>query len=177
MFWTLLTVFIAGFAGAGIGMMLRHLTRNRLPKGIIPICAGLTMIAATIGQEYGWYENVLDTLPADTVVIFERQQQAWYQPWTFVQPWVRGFIGYSPSDTVETAAGSGILVVQTQLHERWNPAIVKPVLVDCGESRRADILQDTDFDDAGQPMNAGWLAVGNDDPIIAAVCQGQTAAS
>lgn len=118
MFWTLLTVFIAGFAGAGIGMMLRHLTRNRLPKGIIPICAGLTMIAATIGQEYGWYENVLDTLPADTVVIFERQQQAWYQPWTFVQPWVRGFIGYSPSDTVETAAGSGILVVQTQLHER-----------------------------------------------------------
>ena len=59
MFWTLVTVIIAGFAGGGIGLVLRHLTRNRLPKGIIPICAGLAMILATIGHPVGviWREE------------------------------------------------------------------------------------------------------------------------
>ena len=69
MFWTLVTVFFAGFAGAGIGLVLRHLTRNRVPKGIIPVCAGLTMILATIGQEYGWYNGARSTMAADLVVI------------------------------------------------------------------------------------------------------------
>jgi PAS domain-containing protein len=67
----------------------------------------------------------------DLVIISQREQQAWYQPWTFVQPWVRGFIGYSPSETVETAEGSGIYVVQLRRQERWQPQIVLPNLVDC----------------------------------------------
>mgnify|MGYP006929330699 CR=1 FL=1 len=45
MFWTLLTAFVAGFAGAGTGFALRHLSRNRLPKGIIPVAAGLAIFA------------------------------------------------------------------------------------------------------------------------------------
>jgi hypothetical protein len=33
MFWALLTALVAGFAGAGIGLGLRALTRKRLPSG------------------------------------------------------------------------------------------------------------------------------------------------
>ena len=50
MFWTLVTVIIAGFEGGGIGLVLRHLRRNRLPKGIIPVCAGLAMILEETGK-------------------------------------------------------------------------------------------------------------------------------
>jgi hypothetical protein len=82
MFWALLTALVAGVAGAGIGLGLRTLTRNRLPKGIIPICAGLAMIVATVGTEYGWYPNVVRTMAPDLVIISQREQQAWYQPWT-----------------------------------------------------------------------------------------------
>ena len=57
------------------------------------------------------------------MIVSEREQQAWYQPWTFVRPWVRGFIGYSPSETVETAEGSGIYVVQLRGQERWQPQV------------------------------------------------------
>ena len=73
------------------------------------------------------------------MIVSEREQQAWYQPWTFVRPWVRGFIGYSPSETVETAEGSGIYVVQLRGQERWQPQIVRPNLVDCEGGRRAEI--------------------------------------
>jgi hypothetical protein len=51
MFWTLLTAFVAGFAGAGTGFALRHLSGKRLPKGIVPVAAGIAKIAATVGLE------------------------------------------------------------------------------------------------------------------------------
>jgi hypothetical protein len=177
MFWALLTALVAGVAGAGIGLGLRTLTRNRLPKGIIPICAGLAMIVATVGTEYGWYPNVVRTMAPDLVIISQREQQAWYQPWTFVRPWTRSFIGYSPSETVETAEGSGIYVVQLRRQERWQPQMVLPNLVDCEDGRRAEILPETEFSDDGEPVNAAWLDVPPDDPILSAVCDGGNAAS
>jgi hypothetical protein len=175
MFWTLVSVFIAGFAGAGIGLLLRNITRNRLPKGVIPICAGVAMIATTVGQEYGWFDGVRSTMAQDLVVISTREQQAWYQPWTFVRPWVRGFISYSPSETVETAPGSGLLVVQLRLQERWQPQFVRPALVDCANLRWSDITPDMNFDENGRPEGATWRETGLDDPIVGTVCAGEGA--
>jgi len=172
MFWSLLTALVAGFAGAGVGLALRALSGRRLPRGATPICAGLAMIAATVATEYGWYGNVLRTMAPDTVVVDVRRQRAWYQPWTHVAPWVRGFIGFSPSDTVETAAGSGILVVQLRRQERWQPQMILPNLVDCGRNRRAELRADTDFDAGGAPVNAPWIAVDGTDPILRSVCGG-----
>jgi len=48
MFWHLIAAIVAGVAGAGIGLLLRSLTRKRLPKWIIPVCAGLGMLSYTI---------------------------------------------------------------------------------------------------------------------------------
>lgn len=112
----------------------------------------------------------------DTVVISERHQQAWYQPWTYVRPWVRGFVSYSPSETVETAEGSGILAVQIRLQERWQPEVVRPILVDCENARRASLTPETEFDDEGHPIDADWFEAGRSDPIITAVCGPSAAA-
>jgi hypothetical protein len=170
MFWTLITVFIAGFAGAGIGFLLRNISRNRLPKGIVPICAGLTMIVATVGLEYGWQRGVQATMAEDLVIISTREQQAWYQPWTLVRPWVRGFIAYSPGETVETADDSGILAVQLRIQERWQPQVIRPALVDCDGARWTDLSASTQFDNQGDPVDATWRETGLEDPIVGAVC-------
>lgn len=170
MFWTLVTVLFAGFAGAGIGLVLRHLSRGRLPNGIIPVCAGLTMILATIGQEYGWSDGVRSTMAADLVVISTREQQSWYQPWTFIQPWVRGFIAFSPAETVETAQGSGLYAVQLRLQERWQPQMVRPALFDCAGARWTDLNATMVFDAAGQPIDALWREEATEDVIFATVC-------
>ncbi len=177
MFWTLIAAVFAGLAGAGIGMGLRKLTGDRLPKGIIPVMAGVMMIVATVGQEYAWYPNNLDDLPGDAVVLSEREQQAIYQPWTFIRPWVRGFIAYSPEETVETADNSGIFVIQAHIRERWQPAMIRPVLIDCTQALRGDILPGTTFNDQGQPDEVRWSGEGENDTIIATVCGGEPPAS
>lgn len=175
MIWTLITVFIAGFAGAGIGFLLRNLTGKRLPKGIVPVCAGLTMIVATVGLEYGWEGGVRATMAEDLVVVSTREQQAWYQPWTLVRPWVRGFIGYSPAENRETAPGSGILAVQLRIQERWQPQVVSPALVDCVNARWTDLRATTEFDDAGTPIDTIWREDDPNVPIVSAVCGGGAA--
>ena len=177
MFWSLLTALVAGFAGAGVGLALRHMSGKRLNLGIIPVCAGLAMIVATVATEYQWAPNVQRTMAPDLVIIAEREQQSWYQPWTYFTPWVRGFIGYSPSETVETAEGSGIHVVQTRIQERWQPEVVRPVLVECEGWRRADLTPETSFDDDGQPIDVTWRDGAEEDPILSVVCGGEAASS
>ncbi|MEJ6392646.1 hypothetical protein V8J82_05215 [Gymnodinialimonas sp. 2305UL16-5] len=170
MFWTLIAAVFSGLAGAGIAMALRKLSGNRLPKGIMPVFAGIAMIAGTVAQEYSWFPNNLDDLPPDAVVLSTREQQAVYQPWTYVQPWVRGFIAFAPSETVETMEGSEVYVIQAHIRERWQPAIIRPVLVDCARELRFDIAADTTFDDEGRPEGLSPVGDGPDDPVIPSVC-------
>ncbi len=177
MIWTLIAVLFAGMAGAGIGLALRKLSGNRLPGGLPPVLAGVLMLVATVGQEYAWYPNNLDDLPADVVVLSEREQQAAWQPWTYVQPWVRGFIAFSPAETVETAEASGIFAVQVHMRERWQPEIIRPVLVDCTGMRRGDMTEATVFGADGQPEGVTWREAGPDDPVVDAVCTAEAPAS
>ncbi len=170
MLWTLIAVVFAGVAGAGIGIGLRKLSGNRLPGGLPPVLAGALMLIATVGQEYAWYPNNLDDLPSDAVVLSEREQQAAWQPWTYVRPWVRGFIAYSPGDMVETAEGSDMFVIQVHLRERWQPGIIRPVLVDCTGLRRGDVTGDMVFDATGQPEGVIWIGEGPEDPVVRTVC-------
>ena len=55
MFWELIAVFVAGFAGAGAVMLLNRVTGGRLPRWLMPLGAGAAMLVATISSEYGWY--------------------------------------------------------------------------------------------------------------------------
>ena len=173
MFWTMLAALFAGLGGAGIGMGLRKLSGNRLPKWVTPVSAGAMMFLATISTEYAWYPNVLRSLPQDTIVITERTQQAVYQPWTYIRPWVRGFIAFAPSETVEVTPESGVYAVQVNLFERWQPGMVRPVLVDCPGAARFDLDPDTAIGAQGRPEGQRPTATGIDDPIIQTVCAAQ----
>ncbi len=170
MFWTLLTAIFAGLGGGGIGLALRKLSGNRLPAGVVPVAAGIAMIVSTVALEYSWFPNNLDDLPEDTVILSTREQQAVYQPWTYVQPWVRGFVAFAPSENVETAENSEVFVVQAHVRERWQPAMIRPVLVDCAGMRRGDIGPETEFDDAGQPIDMTWVAEGDEDEVVTTIC-------
>lgn len=167
MLWSLIATLVAGFAGAGIGLAINRLSGRRTPAWLTPVLAGAAMIAATVGQEYAWYSNTLDTM-GEVEIIAENEQQTWWQPWTYIQPFVRSFVAYDPAEVV--ALEGETFVVQTILQQRWQPRIQIPTLVDCAEGRRAEVTPDVVVAEDGTVTGAPWIDVAEGDPILNVVC-------
>ncbi len=91
MFWHLIAAIVAGVAGAGIGLLLRSLTRKRVPKWIIPVCAGVGMLAYTIHYEYSWFESTEARLPEGSVVVSSEKGEMLWRPWTMQFPMPLGY--------------------------------------------------------------------------------------
>jgi hypothetical protein len=86
MFWHLIAAIVAAVAGAGVALLLRNLTRNRLPKWIIPAFAGLGMLGYTIHYEYTWFDTKQERLPQGSVVISSEEGEMFWRPWTMMFP-------------------------------------------------------------------------------------------
>jgi hypothetical protein len=86
MIWHLIAAIVAAVAGAGIALLLRSLTRKRLPKWIIPVFAGLGMLSYTIHYEYTWFEAKQARLPEGTVVVSSEEGEMLWRPWTMLYP-------------------------------------------------------------------------------------------
>lgn len=86
MIWHLVAAISAALAGAGIALVLRNLARNRLPKWIIPVFAGLGMLGYTIHYEYTWFETKQARLPEGSVVVSSEEGEMLWRPWTMKYP-------------------------------------------------------------------------------------------
>ena len=86
MIWHLIAAIVAAVAGAVIALLLRSLTRKRLPKWIIPVFAGLGMLSYTIHYEYTWFEAKQARLPEGTVVVASEKGEMLWRPWTMMYP-------------------------------------------------------------------------------------------
>jgi hypothetical protein len=91
MLWTLIAIGISGLGAAGIAMLLRKLTRNRLPKWIIPAFGGLGMLGYQIYYEYSWFEHQLQRQPAESVLVASESGEVLWRPWTFFWPMTSAF--------------------------------------------------------------------------------------
>ncbi len=63
MIWHLIAAIFAGLGAAGLGLLLRTLSGKRLPRWIVPVCAGLGMLGYQIQHEYGWFDHKRQQLP------------------------------------------------------------------------------------------------------------------
>ncbi len=91
MIWHLVAAVFAGLAAAGIGLLLRALSRKRLPKWIVPVFGGLGMLGYQISTEYSWFEHKRSQLPETAIVISSDTSSAVWRPWTFVFPMTTKF--------------------------------------------------------------------------------------
>ena len=96
MFWHLIAALVAAVAGAGIALVLRSLSRKRLPKWLIPAFAGLGMLAYTIHYEYTWFDTKQARLPAGSVIVASEEGEMLWRPWTMLFPMP---LGYTVLDT------------------------------------------------------------------------------
>lgn len=86
MIWHLIAAIVAALGGAGVALLLRSLTRKLLPKWIIPVFAGLGMLAYTIHYEYTWFDYKQARLPQGSVVVSSEKGEMLWRPWTITFP-------------------------------------------------------------------------------------------
>ena len=164
MFFELIAVFVAGFAGAGAFMLLNRILGGRLPRWLVPVAAGAAMIATTISSEYGWYGRTAEALPEGFTVASVHKARAFYRPWTYAAPMVDRFIAVDHGARRANAETEGLYIADLYFFARWQPVQSVEMMVDCVNHRRADPAGG----DGGAPV---WREAGADDPIVAAVCE------
>jgi hypothetical protein len=171
MVFELIAVIVAGFAGAGVILLLNKLVKGRLPRWLMPAAAGAAMLAVTISNEYGWYPRTLAALPEGLEVAVTSEDRAFYRPWTFVVPFVSRFLAVDMIGVRSNAAAPGQRLVEVYAFGRWAAPQKKAVAVDCHGGRRADLTGEVSFGEAGALEGAAWRKVGTDDPIVRTVCR------
>lgn len=132
MLWHLIAAIFAGLGSAGIAMMLRKLSGQRLPRWIIPVFAGLGILGYQIYQEYNWFEHKQQQLPPEAQVISSEQRSMVWRPWTFMFPITNAFTVIG--DSIASESGNNDVVSFQLYHfERAYPDRVShhPSLLNC----------------------------------------------
>jgi hypothetical protein len=171
MFLELIGVIMAA-AVAGITFFaINRLLGGALPRWLMPVCAGLAMIAATISLEYSWFTRTSGNLPEGLVVADKIEDQAIYRPWTYLNPYVGRFSAVDTANATRNDAMPGHVMADVYFFGRWSPVNRVPVLFDCVGARRASLADGAEFDDAGRVVNATWHDMIADDPVLITACE------
>jgi hypothetical protein len=171
MFLELIATIFAGFACAGIAMLLNTATGKRLPRWITPVAAGLGMLAATISNEYAWFGRTVDTLPDGVEIGATVEERSWSRPWTLIWPYTKRFVAI---DTATVRTNEGLpdqRLVDIYVFARWAPINQAAVLYDCAGSRSALLVEGATFAEDGSLADADWRQVPAEDPILTKVCE------
>lgn len=166
----LIAAVAAAFVGAGVAMLLRHLTRGAVPRVLIPVFAGLGMILVTVWSEYSWFKRTSGALPADIVVIATRAEPSWFRPWTYVLPFTSRFMALDRATILTNENLPDQRMAEVLVFAHREPGAKVPVLVDCKAGLRADIADGVRFDQAGAVTDADWQEMPADDPLREAIC-------
>lgn len=91
MIWHLFAVLIVGLCGGVFLHLLRKISGGRLPKWTISAGAGLCMFGYHAYYDYSWYEFKVSQLPAESIIIYEKNTTTFFKPWSYISPVVNAF--------------------------------------------------------------------------------------
>lgn len=168
MIWHLVAAIFAGLSTAGVALLLRKLSGQRLPKWIIPVFAGAGMLGYQIHIEYSWFEHKQTQLPEETLVVASEYQENVWRPWTYMHPMTGAFTVLDTASVTERQL-EGQRVMEFMLY-RFEKQHVDQVrnqafVLNCS-SQELVPLQDNRSAD-----RESMRRLGSDDPLYSAVCQ------
>lgn len=170
MFLELIGVIFAGFAVAGVVMILNRATGGRLPRWLAPVAAGIGMIGVTISSEYSWFARTSASLPEGLAVAEAVPHSSLYRPWTYAVPMINRFAAVDTGTQATHLGQPGQVLADVYFFGRWSPVSMVPVLFDCAGQRRAAVPPGTVFKADGSADGLQWDTPGDADGLLAAAC-------
>lgn len=166
MFWTFVATVFCGLGAAGIALGIRSITRKRAPKWIIPVFAGIGMLAYLVHGEYTWYEHKKSLLPEEAIVVNAEYEGIFWRPWTFVVPYVTAF---STVDTKSIGRDTGNKNIVRFTLYRFDQTVTDAVshrvhLLNCQTRELVPLGSD------GNPRVDNMKQLDSDDKLLNTVC-------
>ncbi|WP_299620493.1 hypothetical protein [uncultured Tateyamaria sp.] len=171
MFFELIGTIVAGVAAGLIVWALNRTLKGRLPTWLVPVAAGGAMFATTISSEYSWFGRTVGNMPEGMVVAQTVEESAFYRPWTYAKPFVSRFVAVDQATARSHPKQPDQRIVDLVFYGRWARTAKVPVLFDCADAKRADIVDGIAFGDDGAVINAAWRMLDGADPVLKAACQ------
>jgi hypothetical protein len=167
-----LAVLVAAFSGAGIGMILRWLSRRRLPRWIVPALAASAMLGTAIFNEYNWFPRLRAGVPAGVVIAEAPASRAPWRPWSYVWPLVEEAWLVDQRQSRRHPEVGHLVITEVWRFARWQGSRQMLVAFDCQAARRVEVREGVRFTDDGTLEGGEWVSVPADDPVLRAACDG-----
>ena len=172
MFFELIGTIVAGIATALLVWAINRTLKGRLPSWLVPASAGLAMLIATISSEYSWFNRAQANMPEGFVVAETVEEIRLYRPWTYVKPFVSRFMAVDQATARSHPDHPDQRIVDLIIYGRWARTAKIPALFDCAANARADLVDGVNFGSDGTVLNADWLPMDADAPLLRVACAG-----
>ena len=170
----LIATLALGSAVAGIVLIISRLSGHKMPRSFAPVAAGLGMIVFQVWSEYAWFERTSASLPNGIEVTASYQESAPWRPWSYFVPQTTRFAAVDVATARRNDKQPGQVMADVLLFARFTPTSSVPQLVDCSLRRRASLVDGASFGANGNVVDAGWVSLESDDPLLGALCQEQS---
>lgn len=173
MFWELVATVFAGLGAAGIALLLRKLSAQKLPRYLVPVFAGLGMLGFQIHSEYNWYSHQLSLLPQGVVVVKAVEEKISWRPWTFLKPQITRFMALDVKNSAANSKNPALVLANLYLFERRQAAINVKLVVHCPSKQRANFTEQLVLPAEGEMPGAEFMAIAADEDALLQVCTTQ----
>ncbi|MCG6657646.1 hypothetical protein HOP52_07705 [Halomonas campisalis] len=169
MIWHLIAAGFAGLGAAGIGLLLRFLSRKRLPRWIIPVSAGLGVLGYQIHYEYTWFSHKQLQLPDSAEVVSREAGGAIWRPWTYAFPMTTAFSVVDQDSLIPRQADEHRLVefILYRFERQYVDQVThQAYLMNCTTRELLPLVGEP-----RQPRFESLRQLDSDDPLYGAVCK------
>ncbi|MDP5207824.1 hypothetical protein [Alishewanella sp. SMS8] len=170
MLWELIATIFAGLGAAGVALGLRFISRQRLPRWLIPVFAAVGMLSFQIHSEYNWYSHQTSLLPEGVAVVKTIEQTAPWRPWSYFFPQTLRFIAADVANAAVNQRNSALVLVDLYFFERRMSAKRVPQVVHCQQMAQADFTENLQIPTAGEALSSQWRSLSATDPLITLLC-------
>lgn len=160
----------AAFCFAGVGLILRKLSRGRLGKWTVPVMAASGMMLVSVYLEYDWFSRVSKKLPQGVVVVFQNTESMALRPWTYIWPITTSFIAADTRSVGYAIEDANLITVTLYNFSKRQDTRPAQAILDCKE--RLQVLLTDDVQSEGEIIweKLTWLKTPADDPLLKTLC-------
>ncbi|MEM0899062.1 MAG: hypothetical protein AAGI92_03825 [Pseudomonadota bacterium] len=171
MLFTILGAIVFAVAVCGSVALVFRTIKRPIPKGVIPLLAGVSIVGFTAYNENSWYSRQLEALPESVQVIRTGEFSNFIQPWTMIWPRVNRYLAVDTRNVAQVPDNEAVRFTEIIVAERYTPTRVINQFINCETLEAATGSENALKNPSAEISTLNWYGLGEaDGRLIAAVC-------